>query len=194
MKRYYTIDAQAIKENDLSVMEWLILENIQFMEYETGYCYATKKDLADHHDITYRMYRKYISRLVEKGWIKQNKKGDLKTSKKWFEMMNISMNKSSHYDDNSVNKSSHQIGTKVHTLPIKKEIKRDKVSVEEISNYIKEKNLSVDAQQFFDYFEAGNWIDSKGNKVKNWKQKLLTWNKYQPKQKNEEDDWSKYAR
>lgn len=59
----------------------------------------------------------------------------------------------------------------------KDNIKRNP-TLEEIQNYIKEKDLKVDAQDFFDYFEEGNWIDSKGNKVKNWKQKLLTWNKY----------------
>jgi hypothetical protein len=37
----------------------------------------------------------------------------------------------------------------------------------------------VNAKQFFDYFEEGNWTDSKGQKVKNWKQKLLTWNRFQ---------------
>ena len=50
--------------------------------------------------------------------------------------------------------------------------------LEQIESYIKEKNLSVNANAFFDYFEEGGWIDSKGNKVKNWKQKLLTWERY----------------
>lgn len=59
----------------------------------------------------------------------------------------------------------------------KDNIKRNP-TLEEIQNYISEKNLKVDAKQFYDYFEVGDWIDSKGNKVKNWKQKLLTWNKY----------------
>jgi len=53
-----------------------------------------------------------------------------------------------------------------------------KPSFEEVDSFIKEKKLNVDAKKFFDYFEAGNWIDSKGNKVKSWKQKLLTWDKY----------------
>ena len=56
--------------------------------------------------------------------------------------------------------------------------KNKKPTLEEIENYITEKKLKVDAKQFFDYFETGNWIDAKGNKVKNWKQKLLTWNKF----------------
>lgn len=64
---------------------------------------------------------------------------------------------------------------------IKENIKR-KVFVaptlEEVQNYISEKGLNVDGKQFFDYFTEGNWKDSKGNQVKNWKQKLLTWNRY----------------
>jgi hypothetical protein len=50
--------------------------------------------------------------------------------------------------------------------------------LEEIQKYITEKDLKVDGKQFYDYFTEGNWIDAKGNPVKNWKQKLLTWNKY----------------
>lgn len=66
---------------------------------------------------------------------------------------------------------------------------------EDIQNYVIEKKLNVDAKQFYDYFTEGNWIDSKGNKVKNWKQKLLTWNKYQTsvstEKKTEIPEWRK---
>ncbi len=48
-------------------------------------------------------------------------------------------------------------------------------TLDEIKNYISQKNYRVDALTFYDYFNEGNWIDSKGNKVKNWKQKLITW-------------------
>ena len=48
-------------------------------------------------------------------------------------------------------------------------------TLEEIQTYIKEKNYNVDAQKFYDYFTEGNWHDSKGNPVKNWKQKIITW-------------------
>ena len=61
---------------------------------------------------------------------------------------------------------------------IKENIKRKNPTLEEIQNYITEKNLKVNAKQFYDYFTEGNWIDSKGSKVKNWKQKLLTWDKF----------------
>lgn len=51
-------------------------------------------------------------------------------------------------------------------------------SLEEVQKYVLEKKLNVNAEKFYNYFTEGNWIDSKGNEVKNWKQKLLTWNGY----------------
>lgn len=63
-----------------------------------------------------------------------------------------------------------------------------KPTLEEIENYIKEKNMNVNAKTFYDYFETSNWVDSKGNKVKNWKLKIITWNSY-GKDKKEEPVW-----
>ena len=50
-------------------------------------------------------------------------------------------------------------------------------TLEEIDTYVKEKCLDVDARFFYDFFTAGEWIDSGGRPVRNWKQKLLTWSK-----------------
>lgn len=46
---------------------------------------------------------------------------------------------------------------------------------EEVLSYAMDKNREDLAQNFFDYFDAGDWVDSKGNKVRSWKQKFLTW-------------------
>ena len=48
-------------------------------------------------------------------------------------------------------------------------------TLEEVRAYVKDRNSPVDPQKFFDYFSTGNWIDSKGQPVRNWKQKLITW-------------------
>ena len=48
-------------------------------------------------------------------------------------------------------------------------------TLEEVKAYCQERNNNVDPQKFFDYYEQGRWKDSKGNPVKNWKQKLITW-------------------
>jgi hypothetical protein len=62
-----------------------------------------------------------------------------------------------------------------------KNSKKEKVSkfvpptLEEVVEYCNSRNSPVNPKYFFEYFEAGHWIDSKGQQVLNWKQKLLTW-------------------
>ena len=50
-------------------------------------------------------------------------------------------------------------------------------TLEEVKAYIAERGCAavVDAKKFFDYFETGGWHDSEGKPVRNWKQKLITW-------------------
>ena len=48
-------------------------------------------------------------------------------------------------------------------------------TLEEIKEYCKSRNNDVDPKKFFDYFTASNWVDSKGQPVLNWKQKVITW-------------------
>lgn len=48
-------------------------------------------------------------------------------------------------------------------------------SREEVREYVKERNSSVDPDRFCDFYEEGDWRDSKGKPVINWKQKLISW-------------------
>lgn len=48
-------------------------------------------------------------------------------------------------------------------------------TLEEVKAYCKSRGSSVDPVRFLEYYQAGGWVDSKGQPVKSWKQKLLTW-------------------
>jgi hypothetical protein len=48
-------------------------------------------------------------------------------------------------------------------------------TLEEIVAYVQERKSTVDAKRFYDYFTVGKWFDKNGSPVKNWKQKLITW-------------------
>ena len=48
-------------------------------------------------------------------------------------------------------------------------------SLEEIKNYCQERNNNVDAKQFYDYYTVANWKDKDGKQIKNWKQKVVSW-------------------
>ena len=76
----------------------------------------------------------------------------------------------------------------INNLINKKEIYKErfkKPTLEEVVAYCKERNNTVDAKRFFDYYDVANWKD-----VKNWKQKLITWESHQPtKQKEQLPEW-----
>ena len=59
---------------------------------------------------------------------------------------------------------------------------------EEVLEYAKEKGREDLAKEFFEYFTVGDWVDSKGNKVKNWKQKFITWCSRNEKKKGETNE------
>ena len=48
-------------------------------------------------------------------------------------------------------------------------------TLEDVKAYCRQRNNNVDPQKFFDYYSEGDWHDGEGKQVKNWKQKLLTW-------------------
>ena len=69
-------------------------------------------------------------------------------------------------DKNSIDKDS------INDKPSKRFIKP---TLEEVQAYCKERNNNVDAKAFYDYYNEGDWKDAKGKPVRNWKQKVITW-------------------
>lgn len=70
-------------------------------------------------------------------------------------------------------------------------------TLEEVKAYATERGSDVDPKRFFDYFAAGDWKDSRGNPVRSWKQKFLTWERAQPKSSQQvamtrEEDYIKH--
>lgn len=45
-------------------------------------------------------------------------------------------------------------------------------TLEEVQNYFREKGYK-NAEKAFEYYDAAGWVDSNGNKIKNWKQKMI---------------------
>lgn len=58
-----------------------------------------------------------------------------------------------------------------------------KPTVQDIKEYCMQRKNNVDAQRFFDYYDASDWKDKDGKKIKNWKQKIIA--VWEPKCKNE---------
>lgn len=170
-----------------------------------GYCWASNKYFADLYGVSKTTISTLIKELADRGYINLNIKRNQKNEIEYRQIF--------------VTPISKNLNTylKNFKYPISKNLKENNTSInntynnsigkkfieptlDEIESYIKEKNLKVNAKNFYDYFSVSGWIDSKGNKVKNWKQKLLTWNSYGKvenksntiKRKYDESDFAKF--
>ncbi len=82
--------------------------------------------------------------------------------------------------DNKGTTDEQQADTYKNDKKIKNEKNRVFVppTFEEVKSYVQEKGYTIDPKVFFDYFTTSEppWVDSRGNRVRSWKQKLITWN------------------
>lgn len=49
------------------------------------------------------------------------------------------------------------------------------LTLEEVTDYVREKGYHFDPQHFFDYYEASGWHFANGKPVKSWRQCCVTW-------------------
>ena len=128
-----------------------------------------------------------LQALLEKRYIYQFESGVI-VIKHW-RMANAL--RKDRYTPTSFQEELAQLGLKdngSYTLayePVGKKDKRKFVppTLEEVQAYAKERGDKVDPQFFFDYFTEGKWIDSTGKPVRNWKQKMVSWEKRSPQKK-----------
>ena len=105
------------------------------------------------------------------------------------ELKTLQLNKNNVYemDTNRIHSIDKNRLVKNRLVENKEETSRNKKpTLEEIKEYSIQRGNKIDYQKFFDYYEANNWMDSKGNKVKSWKQKMITWETHQPKKEKEQ--------
>ena len=50
-------------------------------------------------------------------------------------------------------------------------------TLENIMTFCRERNSPVDAMRFFSYYEPRGWVDAKGDKIEDWRKKLIEWEK-----------------
>ena len=154
---------------------------------EDGYFYSTIENVKENTSLSSYEQKKCLDKLSEIGIIDVVLKGIPATRHIKINSLQLS-NLFANYLDTSFRKNKKLVSEKLSTKSNKKNNKENKEEIykeerfkkptlEEVKAYCLERNNNVDAQTFYDYFETGGWVDSKGNKVKNWKQKIITWEK-----------------
>ena len=176
---YAIIPANVRYDNSLRDKAKLLYGEITALSSKDGYCYASNKYFADLYEVSQTTISTLISELVDKGYLENEiiyKEGTKEILNRYLKIFKEGYLKN--FKDN--NTSINNINTNK-----KKYIKKSFIppTLEEIEEYVKERNSNVNPKLFYDYYEVNNWKD-----IKNWKQKLITWethqhnNKQQPKE------------
>lgn len=80
-------------------------------------------------------------------------------------------------DEVEINFTAVQNAAAPETKPKKAIEKMPRPTVEEIADYVREKNYDIDAEAFYSYYEANGWKQGGKTPLKNWKAACVTWDK-----------------
>lgn len=165
--------------------------------------YNSMKALEEMYEyLSSRQIRYAMKKLIDNGIIKVGNYNDNPYDKtNWYafteygisllQSVSIDMTKLSNRSDKIVKPIPYIEHIKENNNDNKLSLLKEKrfipPTLEEIINYCNERNNNVDAQTFYDYYQVNDWKDSQGKPIKNWKQKLITWEKKEPTPKPKND-------
>lgn len=146
---------------------------------DDGFCWRTASELENELGLSRTQQELAIKKLEEVGIIETKNTFIIGTQVKCKHFKVLL--KSDFYETcksdlqetyKSVN-NNKTIIIKHNNIESKKRFK--KPTLDEVEAYCKERNNNVDAKKFYEYYEVNNWKDRDGKQVKNWKQKVITW-------------------
>lgn len=179
---YAIIPAEVRYDNDLRANEKLLYGEITALANKTGACWASNEYFSNLYEVSPRVVATWISHLKEKEYIvidyefnEGTKEIDKRIIKIGDEQKFTTSCTNVHGGDEQ--KFTHN-NTSINNTSNKKEIYKEKrfkkPSLEEIEEYCNERNNSVNAEQFLDFYESNGWKVGK-NPMKDWKACVRTW-------------------
>lgn len=189
---YYAIIPGDVRyDTELKDKAKLLYGEITALSNKEGCCYASNSYFAELYGVSITTISLLIKNLIEKGYLESEityKEGSKEIDKRYLKIIkggylkNLKGGYLRKVKDNN---------TSINNTSMNKEIYKErfkKPTLEEVKEYCLGRKNNIDPKRFIDFYEANNWTDSKGNKVKSWKQKVITWESHQPKEK-EVPEW-----
>jgi hypothetical protein len=134
-----------------------------------GWFFNTEANIEKDTTLTAYQQRKCLKTLKKEGLIEVKRKGI--PAKQYFKIN----------EELVVKFLNNLSATNLPTINKNKEIKItnkyfNKPKLIEVENYCKERNNNIDAEAFIAFYESKGWMIGK-NKMKDWKQAVITWEK-----------------
>jgi hypothetical protein len=192
-KSYYAVIPATVRYDErLKLLSRMLYGEITALCNERGYCWASNAYFAELYGMSIKSISRSVNELKECGYInvelqfKETKEVD----KRIIRISNPMDKIVATYGQNcpgGMDKNVQDNITLNNTINIeeleklleKKKTKKKKEftppTLEEVKAYCEERKNNVDYKYFYDYYSSGNWKDKKGDPVKNWKQRIITW-------------------
>lgn len=202
---YYAVIPASVRYNEnINSSQKIFYSEITALTQKTGECWASNNYFANLYKVSPGSISNWVKKLEKEGlisveYIKNGKEIEKRIIKlggiQNIEYVVNKLNRGSQNIEEGYSKFCKENNTSINNTSInkKKYIKKSfkAPTLEEVKDYcLNVRHNKVDYQFFYDYFTEGNWIDANGNKVRNWKQKIVTWEKRKHREK--EDEYENY--
>lgn len=191
---YSIIPAEVRYDTDLKDKAKLLYGEITSLSDKNGYCYATNKYFAELYEVSTTTISLLINNLINKGYIEREiiyKEGTKEILNRYLRIVKGGYLRN--FKEGYLKKVKDNNTSINNTSNNKKEIYKEKFkppTVEQVEEYCKSRNNNINPQKFFDYYNVSNWKDKDGKQVKNWKQKVITWERGKNEEpKKEQPQW-----
>lgn len=191
------IPAHIWLDNNLTWTEKLLFVEIDSLA-KNGECFASNKHFAEFFSLSKDRVSRVVSSLRDKGYVDVTvfyREGSKQVERRVItpigyrrihregigEKTNTPIGENTEENNTSISNTTNK------TIDgVEKRKRFVPPTVEEVSEYCKERGNAVDPQRFVDYYESNGWM--RGNtKIKDWKACVRTWerNEFSSKPKNE---------
>ena len=181
---YYAVIPPCVRyDSRLKPNEKLLYGEITALSNKTGLCYAGNKYFANLYNVKQETISRWIAHLKKLNYIDtkiEYKNDSMEIEKRIIIIAGMSIDqKINTYIPNNQEGVVKKVKENNTSINNKKKIYKRKdfvaPTLDEIKNYCLERKNNVDAKKFYDYYSVSNWKDKDGKPVRNWKQKVITW-------------------
>ena len=182
---YAVISAEVRYDKKLTANAKLLYAEITALLNMNGECFATNKYFSKLYDKSVVTISKWISELVANGYISTYytyKEGTKEIDRRYISILKGGI-KENFKEGIKENFKDNNTSINNNTTYSNNKRRFKKPTVDEISIYCKQRNNTIDAETFFDFYESKNWKIGK-SAMKCWKSCVRTWEKRQTKNNN----------
>ena len=187
---YAVIPAEVRYDKRLRGNEKLLYGEITALTYKTGECWASNTYFSQLYEATPQAISKWILNLKKYGYLDIEYVYKGKEIEKRVIKVSTNVDRYQQNDVEGINiclggyqQKFKENNTSINNTSINNKSRWTKPTLEQIETFIKEHNLNVDAQIFYDYYESNGWMVGR-NKMKSYEATLRRWHRTQKTEKS----------